>query len=151
LLIVSVQRVETGRWNAFFLVQSQWDHSLRDPLEGVADAWHRVGHGSLLQTYHAIGFQTLLVVVVFVCVAVELIVRRGPTTRFDALVLLLAIGTWLMAFSQRDMSVWRSEAALLPLALLVRRLPATLAVAITAAAFATMLALMRIYFRGYLI
>ncbi len=92
------QRFETGRWNAYFLVQRKYGHHLRDPLAAVADAVQGLGHGRLLRGYHVIESQTLLVTFVLACVVIELIVRHRSATRFDALVALWrsAPGAWLM-------------------------------------------------------
>ena len=92
----------------------------------------------------------MLVTFVLACVLLELIVRHRSTTRFDALVALWALGTWWVALMQTNVSIWRGEAALVPLALLVRRLPPPLASAITVAAFLIMIAMTRLYVNGHL-
>ena len=150
LIFVVDQLLETGRWNAYFLVQRKYGHRLRDPVAAVADALQGLGHGRLLLGYHAIESQTLLVTFVLICVVIELIVRHRSATRFDALVALWALGTWYTALNQTNVSIWRGEAALVPLALLVRRLPAPLASAITVAAFVIMIAMTRLYLRSHL-
>jgi hypothetical protein len=150
LIFVIDQRLETGRWNAYFLVQRKYGHHLRDPLAAVADAVRGLGSGRLLLGYHVIEGQTLLVTFVLFCVVVELIVRHRSTTRFDALAALWAVCTWSMALMQTNVSIWRGEAALVPLALLVRRLPAPLASAITVAAFVVMIAMTRLYLNNHL-
>ncbi len=151
VLFVTDQRVETGYWNAFFLAQRYWQHHLRDPFAAALDAARGLDHGRLLQSYHAIGLQTLLVTFVLVCVLVELIARHRTATRLDWLVALWAIATWVMALVQTGVSIWRGEAALLPIAILVRRLPAALAISITLAAFLVMLAITRLYLVNLLI
>jgi hypothetical protein len=144
------QRLETGRWNAYFLVQRKYGHRLQDPLAAVADALQGLGRGRLLLGYHVIESQTLLVTFALACVVIELIVRNRSATRFDALVALWALGTWCMALMQTNVSIWRGEAALVPLALLVRRLPGPLASAITLAAFVIMIAMTRLYLNNHL-
>jgi hypothetical protein len=151
LVFIGDQRLETGRWNAYFLVQRKYGHHLRDPFAAVAGADRALRHGRLLQGYHAIAIQTLLVTFVLLCVLVELVLRRGPTARFDALVALWAASTWCVALGQTNVSIWRGEAALLPMAILVRRLPTSLAAAITAAAFVVMLEMTHLYLLNLLI
>jgi hypothetical protein len=150
VLFVTDQRLETKHWNAFFLGQRFYQHHLRDPFSAVIDAASGLSHGRVLQSYHAIGIQTLLVTFVMLCVVVELIARHRSALRFDWLVALWAIATWVTALVQTNVSIWRGEAALLPVAILVRRLPVPLAVSITASAFLVMLAITRLYLRHLL-
>jgi hypothetical protein len=151
IVFVSDQRLETGRWNAFFLAQRHWNHHLRDPFTAVIDASRGLAHGRLFQAYHAVAIQTLLVTFVMAFLLAELFVRRHKALRSDWLVAIWAVATWVMALVQTNVSIWRSEAALIPGAILVRRLPASLAIAITAAALVVLLGTIRLFLRGLLI
>ena len=123
-LFVFDQWLETGHWNAYLLVQRKYDHHLQDPFHMVVRAGHRVfDHGPLFTMTKSLALQTLLVSFVLFCVLIELVVRRGPFAHADALVAIWAVMAWAMPISETNVATYRGEAALLPLALLVRRLP----------------------------
>jgi hypothetical protein len=56
-------------------------------------------------------------------VLVDLARRRRTAPRADWLIAAWAVVTWLVPHAQANLSSYRSQAALLPLALLARRLP----------------------------
>ena len=132
-----VQRLSTGRWNAYLLVQERFDHEVRDPFSAVASAfrafvhWPFLTHPSFSNFYNiagAIALQALLVFAVMVIVLVELAVRRGPDLYADALIAIWAVLAWLLLYSTGHVDTYRGEAALLPIAILVRRLPWALSI-----------------------
>ena len=138
VLIVD-QRVETGRWDAFFLVQEKYV-----PLRGSGNpfvaTWNVLRGG--VENFAdgiavAVGLQTALVTIVLLIVLVHAFRRRRSLDSVDSLLLLWAVTTWALPLSQA-LSVQRGQAALLPLAVLVARLPARLAwpLVIAAAAIA---------------
>jgi hypothetical protein len=131
---VLVQWLEVGRWNAYFLVQSHYNHALRQPFAPAIGAVRVLSHSSPLRVENAPEVQTLLLAAVLLCVVAELLLHRRSATRLDLLVLLWAVGTWVLTESQSNLSGYRGEASLLPLALLVRRLPTPLLFAIVAVA-----------------
>lgn len=61
------------------------------------------------------------------------LLRRRSLARLDGLVLLWALATWALPLSQGAVSIQRSQAALLPLAILVHRLPRPVALVLVAA------------------
>src|SRR5262249_30141608 len=134
------------------LVQRKYDHHLQDPFEVVTGAVPRVfGHSPYFTLTKSLALQTLLVGFVLLCVLIELVVRRGPFARADALVAIWAVLAWAMPISETDVATYGAEAALLPLALLVRRLPRPLGIAITVAAAVLGVAMTRLYVRDYLV
>jgi hypothetical protein len=151
-VFVTDQWLETGRWNAYLLVQRKYDHHLQDPFHADVVAWHRVfGHGPLFTLTKSLAFQTLLVSFVLTCVLIELIVRRGASASADALVAIWAVMAWAMPIAETNVASYRAEAALLPLALLVRRLPRPLAAGITFAAAVLAVSMTKLYLRNYLV
>ena len=151
-LFVFDQWLETGHWNAYLLVQRKYDHHLQDPFHMVVRAGHRVfDHGPLFTITKSLALQTLLVSFVLLCVLIELVVRRGAFARADSLVAIWAVMAWAMPISETNVATYRGEAALLPLALLVRRLPRPLAAAITLAAAVLAVSMTKLYLRDYLV
>jgi hypothetical protein len=143
------QRLETGRWNAYFLVQDKYEHSLRDPFEVAWGAMQL--HGTALSPNNAPAFQTMLVTAVLVAVLAELVLRRRTATRLDVLLAIWAVVTWAFPLTQANVSVYRSQAALLPLALLVRRLPRPALVLAVAGALVLSVPMARLFVEGKLV
>jgi len=151
-LFVFDQWLETGHWNAYLLVQRKYDHHLQDPFQMVVRAGHRVfDHGPVFTITKSLALQTLLVSFVLLCVLIELVVRRGAFARADSHVAIWAVMAWAMPISETNVATYRGEAALLPLALLVRRLPRPLAAAITLAAAVLAVSMTKLYLRDYLV
>jgi hypothetical protein len=88
---------------------------------------------------------------VLACVLVELVVRRATATRVDVLVAVWAIFSWLLPHLQANVSIYRSQAALAPLALLVRRLPVPLLAPIVAVAIWLSVPMAQLYLRTQLV
>jgi hypothetical protein len=148
---VTDQWFETGHWNAYLLVQRKYHHKFQDPFHPVRHAWHVVtAHGSWFTEAKAPALETLLVAFVLACVLIELVVRRGPAARADALVAIWAVIAWAGPLSESKLATWRGEAALLPLALLVRRLPRPLGVAIAIAAAVLAVPMTKLYLGNFL-
>jgi len=148
------QRLETGRWNAYLLAQQKYGHQVRDPLTANGTAVRMFVHSPFLarpsladldQLASASSLQTLLVAFVVVCVVVELAVRRGATVRDDTLIAVWAVLAWLLLYAGSQVHTYRGETALLPIAVLVRRLPAPLAIAITAVAVLLVVPMTQLY------
>jgi hypothetical protein len=139
-VVVLVQKIQTGRWSAFFDTQSHYGHGLHDPF---ALTWSYIGDIGL--RWGAAPFwQTLLATIVLVLVVV-LGARREP------LLVVYAIVAWAAPLTQANVSVWRSQDALLPVAPVVGRFQRYLAAAIVAAAILVGFATARLYFEGGLV
>lgn len=125
ILILDLQ-LETGHWNAFFLVQDAFAHEWQSPFTGLSDV---VGAGFPFSAGQetAIAAQTAFVTLVLVIVVLDAIRRKVSVQSADFLVVIWAIATWALPLSQTVVAAYRGHAALLPLAILVARLPATLA------------------------
>jgi hypothetical protein len=112
---------QTGAWNAFFLVQGAYGHHLTNPLatwwlavrEVFTAPWQGVQEAPHLQT---------LLVGVFVSGLAALRLRTGD--RASLLVALYALAFWLFPLAMGPgVSLYRSEATLLPSVLLMEGLP----------------------------
>jgi hypothetical protein len=145
------QKLETGRWNAYTLVQDKYGHHLQNPIAATRDSLRPLAHGSPFELSKAPAWQTALVT--FVLVAVVLWALRHPRSldRVDALILLWAIPTWLLPLSQAGVEIQRSQAALLPLAIAVRRLPRPLILVLVVLALPIAVTMERLFLRGKIV
>ncbi len=125
-ILLLVLQLDAGRWNAFFLVQDAFSHKWQSPFTALSDV---VGAGFPLSAGQgtAIAAQAAFVTLVLVIVVLDAIRRKVSLQSADALVVMWAIATWALPLSQTVVAVYRGHAALLPLAILVARLPAKLA------------------------
>ena len=146
------QQLETGHWDAYLLVQRKYGHAIQDPFAVVAAAVGTLVHGSAVQLapgapVHAIApaLQTLLVAFVLTCILTELALHRHSATEIDALIAIWAVTAWLSSHAAANVSTYRSEAALAPIALLLRRLPRPLAAVIAAGAVLLVVPMTRLY------
>ena len=149
-LIVVAQRWQTGSWTAFFDVQAHYGHGIHNPLGVTWNALLLVTRaaGHRYQADAIGAWQSVFVAAVLVAVLARLAWHRSRT---ELLLAGWALTAWALPLTQANVSVWRSEAALVPMAPLVARLPAPLAWTIVAIAAVLAVALAVLYFRGALI
>lgn len=141
-ILMLVQRIETGHWDAFFLIEDKYRylHGSQNPFLATFDivrgGVQNLGDGITV----VVALQTAFVTLVLALVLVHAFLRRRSLGRVDSLLLIWAVATWALPLTQA-FSVQRGQAALLPLAVLVARLPARVAwpLALTAAAIAVWL------------
>lgn len=145
------QRLETGRWNAYLLVQQKYGHGLQDPFAAVYTAGQSVLHGSAFHLVDAPSLQTLLLAFVLLSVLVDRLLHRASATALDTLVVVWALAAWLVPHIWANVSEYRSEAALLPVALLVGRLPRVLSLCIVAGAFLLVAPMELLFLRSVLV
>ena len=144
---VFVQQIETGHWNAYLLTQDKYGHHLSSPVVTMAHAFDAATHTPLGMA-NAPALQNLFITFVLVCVAAAVAIRRGPSTRFDVLIVIWAVVVWAELYVETSVDAYRGVAGLLPLALLVPRLPRLLAAAIAVAAILIAVPMVTLYFRG---
>jgi hypothetical protein len=149
--VIIAQRIQTGRWTAYFDVERTYEHGLHDPFGAITNAvilWHRT---QSLEPENVKGLQTLVVSAILLVVLAHAAVRIKRLTALDALLLIWALVTWAVPLTQGNISVQRSQAALAPLAVLVARLPRPLLLVAVAAVVALSEPVARLYFDGRLI
>ena len=142
------QRIETGHWNAYFLVQDKYHHSLQNPIAATRDSLRPLVHGSPFALLTAPAFQTAVVTAALLAVLVHTLLHRRTADRLDGLLIMWALATWALPLSQAAVSIQRSQAALLPLAILLRRLPRPLLFALIAAAVPVAVAMEKLFLQG---
>jgi hypothetical protein len=145
------QRLETGHWDAYRLVQDKYGHNLQDPLSATGRALRPVFHSSPFALTTAPGLQTAVVTTALLAVVVHAILRMPSLDRLDVLVLLWAVTTWALPLSQANVSLPRGQATLLPLAVLVARLPGPLLFTLAAAAAGVAIPMEKLFLHGILV
>jgi hypothetical protein len=142
------QKLETGHWNAYLLVQEKYGHHLQNPVAATRDALEPLVHGSSLTLSDTPALQTALVTAALLAVLVNAAVGRRE--RGDGLLLAWAVATWAVPLGQAAVSLPRGQAALLPLAILVRRLPRPVIGALVIAAIPIAICMEKLFLDGKL-
>jgi len=151
VVLVVDQKLETGRWNAYLLVQDKYHHNLQNAVAATRDSLRPLVHGQPFELAKAPAWQTLAVTLAFVAVVVWAVLNRSSLDRVDALILLWAIPTWLLPLSQAAISIQRSQAALLPLAVSLRRLPRPLLLVLIVLAVPVAVAMEKLFLEGKIV
>ena len=146
------QWLETGRWNAYLLVQRKYDHHVQDPFHAVGSALSSAfGHGSPVHARERARTADAVRHLRARLRARRVALRRGPRARADSLVAIWALAAWLIPHIWANVSEYRSEAALLPVALLVGRLPQALSACIVVGAFLLVAPMELLFLRSVLV
>jgi hypothetical protein len=151
-LFVLVQRIQTGKWTAFLDAQSRYGTGLHNPIGITWNSFllvyrdnHPFGH------YRAGELQTLIVTVIVATVLAHYVARWHTTNRVDHLLVIWAAITWAFPATQANVSLWRHNAALTPLAVLITRLPRPVQAAAILAAAAIAVPIAWLYFQNRLV
>jgi hypothetical protein len=147
--VLALQWWKLGVWNAFFVVQGAYGHRLGSPLRvfwgavrpAFTPPWHGVGEGPALQT---------LFIAAWIVATLALAARRRE--RADVLVATYALVFWLFPLCLGGtVSLYRSEATLLPTTLLARDMPRPVACLALGGAVAVAWSMGVLYFRLLLV
>jgi hypothetical protein len=147
-LLFAVHEVTVGHWNAYFLLQETYEHDLRNPLTPTRQAIESLFGSAPFSLLNMKNLESLLVGATLVSVSVYTLVRRRQRAEWEVLIVLWAIATWLIPHATTHVDLSRAEAALLPLAILVARLPGVVAGSIVVAAIALSVPLEVSYLQG---
>ncbi len=148
-------RVATGHADAYLMVQEKYGHGVNPPWETVRDTVRPLWGGPGFTAETATRWQTLLVLVlVLLCLGglARALLARRPGAVEDVPVALLLLGAWLMPLVVGSgVSLYRSEALLVPGVVLLRHLPrdATTALLVLAVPLAYVMA--QLFFLGTLV
>jgi hypothetical protein len=151
VVLVIDQKIETGRWNAYTLVQDKYGHHFQNPIAATRESLRPLVHGSPFALSKAPAWQTALVTLALVAIVLWALRNRHTLDRVDALILLWAIPTWALPLSQAAVSIQRSQAALLPLAIAVRRLPRPLIAFLVVLAVPIAVAMEKLFLQGKIV
>jgi hypothetical protein len=134
-------QLQTGHWNAYFLIQAHYGHTLTFPFVTLVDLLRQTFGGPAyaqalaMSRYGAVteGIEALLAATIALgsTVAVGMLMLRRRATLWDGAVLCAVLLFWLIPLTQANLSYWRGDTLLVPAALLLPRMPRWLAVALT--------------------
>lgn len=145
---VLAQRLQTGRWTAYFDVANSYG-GLHDPITSITD-WAKVlWSASNPFDYSLVPVWQFFFVTVLLAVVTVLTIRARRSE--DAVILAWCIGVWFVPLLQSHQSLWRSEAALVLLAPLLRLLPRRLTWAVAAVLVVAGFGVAHEFFAGTLI
>jgi hypothetical protein len=145
-VVLLVQRLELGEWLGYFEVQ---DHPLRSPFRGLSEELTRDLRETDLEA--VVGAQAVLTAALALAIVLLLVLRRSQLTRLDVLCGCFALAVWVLPLTQTGVSVYRSNAALLSAAPLLRHLGKGVRWAFVAVALLISAPMSALFFKGSLV
>ena len=139
-------QVQTGHWNAYFLIQDRYDHGVHLPFTLLLPML--TGPFDGVTYVHGIwDCEAILATAVSACLLLGIGARalRRTTSLQELLIVALVLICWLGPLTQRDISYWRDDTLMLPAAVLLPRLPTRIAIGLAGGAV-TMLPLLALFF-----
>jgi hypothetical protein len=127
-LVLAYAQLTVGKWNAYFISERE-EYGVRahNPLDFLTARYHQLLHpsSSTVRTIAQQGALATLLVVVAIVVTVPVLVRaRRAMDLTDVALLGTACLAWLLPYvGAGALSIYRSEACLIVLVPLLRRLP----------------------------
>jgi hypothetical protein len=132
--VLTTFRVTVGRWDAWFLIQAHYGYGDDNPIRLFLDRFRPLTDGSLDHLDGPAAQSVLVVVLVAIVVGVAVIHRREPD-RLQHLAMVQVLVFWAAPLAiGGQLSVYRSEALLVPAVLALRRLPPVVLWPLTAGA-----------------
>jgi hypothetical protein len=155
-LVLAYAQLRVGKWNAYFISERE-EYGVRghNPLHFLVARWHQFLHpsSSISRTITQQGALATLLVVVAIVVTVPALVRvRRATDLTDLALLVTACISWLIPYvGGGQLSIYRSEACLIVLVPLLRRLPVWVIAALAGGAAVIAYNMAPLFFSGVLI
>jgi hypothetical protein len=149
-ILVVDQKLETGHWDAYLLVQNRYGHAFQNPAVATWHSLHPLLHGTPFQYVKGPALQTAVVTAAMLAVLAYAMVRRRfePTA---GLLALWAVVVWLFPLTQTALSLQRSQAALLPAAVLLLPLARPLQIVLICVALAAAVAIEYLFLHGVIV
>lgn len=138
----------TGDYLGYFHAQQ---HDLRDPVSGVITEVKDALRADRVRLEAARAVQVVLTTAVAAVVLAVLVVRRKSLARLDVLAGSFALAAWALPLTQEGLSVYRSNAALLVAAPLLRHVGSATRWAIAGTSFAVGIPMAVLFFQGKLV
>lgn len=146
LAAITLQRIQVGAWNAYFMVQAKYAYAFRTPWQAWQEHWEKmVGDWPA-----AIGPSNQTIFVALLCTSflVFLPWRRG-LARSEGVLSLFLLVYWLVPLMMGgQLSIYRAEATLLPAVSLAKRLPIVVGAVAVAIAFMLARPISKLFFRA---
>jgi hypothetical protein len=150
LLVLGAMRLQTGHWDAFFLLQQRYHHGFHAPWTTFGLALQPLAHGQP----DLLDFASWLVVAATVAVGavtLDVINRRRTAPPDEWLLLGATLVLFLFPLTQDDVGLYRTASTLLPAAPLVARLPTPIAATVCACAAVVALPIAVLYVRWQIV
>lgn len=152
VLVIGVQTIQTGRWDAFFKVQEKYGYSLHNPFATLAAAVAPIFEQRTSDAQWVPHLQTMFVALL---VAGAFGFAWWSWKRLEPVEIFAVAATamfWLFPLTMGgQVSLYRSESLLLPLVLVTRRLPTPVVGALAAASILLAWPMATLFFEGTLI
>lgn len=122
LAVLLYAQLATGQWDGYFGVQARFHHGLHFPLGNWLDISRprTEGLGSISLF---LAFQSWLTTVMVLSAVAVTCLRRRAATPVDWLLILYALAFWLIPLCQNVVAYYRTDALLVPVVVLLARLP----------------------------
>lgn len=155
-LAVAVRlQLSVGRWDAYLLVQEKYGHGVNSPLATLRSTLEPLLGSAGFTPETAARWQTLLVAAIVALglgATVGGLLRRHTAARASVPTALFVTAAWLMPLVVGSgVSLYRSEAALVPAVVLLRGLPREVAAVLLALALPPAYVLAQLFFAGRLV
>jgi hypothetical protein len=155
-LVLAYAQLSVGKWNAYFISERE-EYGVRahNPLDFLLTRYHQLLHpgSSTWRTITHQGALATLLVVVAIAVTIPVLLRaRRQLELTDLALLVSACVAWLIPYiGGGQLSIYRSEACLIVLVPLLRRLPVWVIGTLACAAAVIAFTMAPLFFSGALI
>jgi hypothetical protein len=151
LAVEGAMWIYTGRWNAFFLAQEHYNYSARSAVGAYLDRFTVLFDGTV-ERRDGPPLQTVLVLGLIGVVAVVLAMHRRTVGRIEGMAGVLVLTLWIVpVVLGGQLAIYRSEALLAPIVVLLRRAPLAVVAAFAFAAIPVAFEIDFLFFANYLI
>jgi hypothetical protein len=125
--VMAMQQILVDHWNAFFLVQAKYGHGIHNPFLTVEHVWERISWEQANPAKLVRPLQSLMLCAMVPALLVFLLLHRREITRIEWFAAIHVFLFWIFPLVMGPgVSLTRAEANLLPLTLLMVRLPGRL-------------------------
>ena len=122
--VMIMHEIILGHWNAFFLVQEKYGHAIHDPLATLRNVWQAAARHRSDEQRFIEPVQSLIVCSIVPATLAYVLVRFREITPIEQIAVVYVALFWLFPLVLGNgVSMIRAEATLLPLAILLARLP----------------------------
>jgi hypothetical protein len=150
LAVLLYAQLATGQWDGYFGVQARFHHGVHVPLRNWFELSkpHNTGLGGISVF---LAFQEWLVTVMVLAAVAITWLRRREVTAVDWLFVLYGLAFWLIPLAQNTVAYYRTDALLVPIVVLLARLPFLAVGALVAAATVVSAGMTLAFMQGVLV
>lgn len=122
--VMIMHAIVLDHWNAFFLVQAKYGHGIHNPLATIGNAWRSAWLAHNNEAEFIGPAQSVIVSGIVPATLVYVLVRLREMTRIEQIAAVHVALFWLFPLVMGNgVSLVRADATLLPLVILLARLP----------------------------